>query len=236
MNSELIEEYVKFLHERNLRNARKNLAQELRNRRIDYKVSGVVQLGVMNEIMYETLSRLNNEPDKTSEEYNDLLRAFNDLEGTTVPIMHQMPNAIDYFYTNNKRFSTSQQSLMDFGLRIASSLILNHYDNFQFNKETKIERLDEDTPVIDIDLEHFKEIISEPIMFAYTSVYGKDISDITEIPDAIDRHLDVQKQISGKSYSKVEFLKALINIYKELESVNKKSITQLRAVDLEHYL
>jgi hypothetical protein len=73
-------------------------------------------------------------------------------------------------------------------------------------------------------------------MFAYTSVYGKDISDITEIPDAIDRHLDVQKQISGKSYSKVEFLKALINIYKELESVNKKSITQLRAVDLEHYL
>ena len=103
-------------------------------------------------------------------------------------------------------------------------------------KETKIERLDNDTPVIDMDLDYFRRIISEPLMFAYISVYGDDIRNITEIPDSIDRHMDIENQIRGKSYSKVEFLKPLVNIYKELESVNRKTINELRAKDLEHYL
>jgi hypothetical protein len=96
--------------------------------------------------------------------------------------------------------------------------------------------MDDDSPVIDIDLVHFKEVISEPIMFAYTSSYGEDIKDITEIPESIDRHLDSEKELTGKSYSRVEYLKALINIYKELEKVNKKTIIDLRKEDFEHYL
>ena len=235
MNSELLEQYIKFLHDSGLRNARKDLTGEVKKRRIDYKLSGQVRLAEMNELMYEIKAALDMIPDKSSKEYTDLLNAFNSLENTAIPMMYQMPNATDYFYTNNRRFNANQ-TVMGYGLRMASTLILNHYDNFLSGKKTKIERLDDDNPVIDIDLDHFKEVISEPIMFAYTSAYGEDIKDITEIPDSIDRHLDTEKELTGKSYSRVEYLKALINIYKEVASVNKKSITELRKEDLEHYL